>query len=125
MVSFSTSNEFSDIASTDSIHKMKVAFIMRVAVLFFCRRMMEFLCHIFRFACSNHHQWRVRIGEEARVKKGKRIGRERVRSQGERNKSHVQYRDDQKRETQRGLAPASPQLSPIWLNTGFHAVVFT
>ena len=49
---------------------MKVAFIMRVAVLFFCRRMMEFLCHIFRFACSNHHQWRVRIGEEARVKKG-------------------------------------------------------
>ena len=40
--------ELSDIANTDSIHKMKVAFIMRVTVLFFfCRRIMKFLCHSF------------------------------------------------------------------------------
>ena len=42
---------------------------------------MEFLCEI--FACSNHLQWRVRVGEEARVKKGKRRRRESVRSQRE------------------------------------------
>ena len=94
-----------DIASTESKHMMKVAFIMRVAVLFFCRRMMEFLCHIFRFACSNHHQWRVRIGEEARVEKGKRRGRER-KPEGE--TSHMYNTEMTRREKPKEGWPPPP-----------------
>ena len=49
----------SDIASADSIglHMMKVAFIMRKAVLFL-QKNDGIIFQIFRFVYSKHHQWR-------------------------------------------------------------------